>query len=376
MICNYYTQNICRSCTLLELGAEQSFIYKTNKARVILADYIHSANEEPGVFIKSPSGSRHKIKFIVNGISNEPRFGIVDHSGNFTILEECPIHNPLLNDLLPLLKEAISKFELTIYNIQNRTGELKAVLISSNFDSSEIIVRLVLRSKNLLDRSEKVLSYLASVNSCIKVTSVNIQPVPHAILEGTEEIILSSNLFITENFNDIKLCFDPKSFMQVTPTVAQQLYQTASLWVCDYKQDSILDLYCGVGGFALHVAKFCNNVTGIESSPWAIYCARTAAKLNKFDNCDFIDNDLETYPLNTKVDTLIVNPPRRGLSENVLSFINKTNPQTIIYSSCNVVSLVENLKLCSKHYRISKFKFFDMFPLTEHLECLVQLDLK
>jgi 23S rRNA (uracil747-C5)-methyltransferase len=355
------------------MGGQNSYLYKVEKAKSLLDPYIQRAYEEPGVFLSDPQGSRHKIKLVVSGTLAEPKFGIVDNSGQFTTLEKCPIHDPTINALLPSIKQIIIKYALTIYDIKKKQGELKAILISSNYDSSQIILRLVLRSTNLLEKAKSALNDLESQHDSIKVTSINIQPIPHAILEGTEEILVSKNPFITERLNNISMCFDPKSFMQVTPQVSEQLYRSAAQWLREYTHSTVLDLYCGVGGFALHVANFSGNVTGIEASSTAIKCATTAAILNEFNNCKFVDEDLETYELSSNVDALIVNPPRRGLSQNVLSFIDKTNPKTIIYSSCNVVSLIENLKSLTSTYSIIKFKFFDMFPLTDHLECLVLL---
>jgi 23S rRNA (uracil747-C5)-methyltransferase len=196
-----------------------------------------------------------------------------------------------------------------------------------------------------------------------------------AIMEGDEEIFLTPQTTLEERLNGIPLFIKPKSFFQTNPDVATKLYKTAADWVSETKPKVIWDLFCGVGGFALHCASGQREIVGIEIEPEAIECARESAKRIGFETITFEAMDTASFGAQSgkEVDVIIVNPPRRGLGEQVVKWLNKTAPERIIYSSCNATSLAKDLAFLSQNYTIKKVQLFDMFAHTPHYETLVEL---
>jgi 23S rRNA (uracil747-C5)-methyltransferase len=213
--------------------------------------------------------------------------------------------------------------------------------------------------------------------SWIKVVSINCQPLHAAIPEGPTEEILTPLSRITDHYNGLRLSFGPQSFMQVTHQVAEKLYG----WVADRfsstKPQTLLDLFCGVGGFALTSAPYAEHVVGVELSSDAVECAKANALQNGIENASFFTGDmLEENPFSTtpSCDALVVNPPRRGLGEALCrSIIDRSEVSQIVYSSCNPESLSQDLAILKERFTVTAAQAFDMFPLTWHMEVGVDL---
>jgi 23S rRNA (uracil747-C5)-methyltransferase len=183
--------------------------------------------------------------------------------------------------------------------------------------------------------------------------------------------------------------------MQVTPEVGTELYR----WVADECRaltgkgiesetplrdgtlPRVLDLFCGVGGFGLSVAPYCTSVVGIELSQDAVEAATANAGRNQISNVQFYRGDLLDIPTfhnsYTECDTIIVNPPRRGLGSELCEQLTKRESlENIIYSSCNPETLAKDLELLSQRFIVKNVRAFDMFPLTHHCEVVAVLGRK
>lgn len=195
-----------------------------------------------------------------------------------------------------------------------------------------------------------------------------------AILEGEEEIFLTEQRRLEERLNGIPLYIRPKSFFQTNPDVAEKLYRVASEWAGESKPKILWDLFCGVGGFALHCVAPDRQIVGIEIEPEAIACARDSAAQLEMNNLRFESLDAATFSATAgeKPDCIIVNPPRRGLGEQISKWLSRIGADRILYSSCNAMSLAKDLETLSG-YAINRVQLFDMFPHTAHYEVLVEL---
>lgn len=337
-------------------------------------------NSKVKTFFKAPNqfGYRNKAKFIVAGDTNKPTLGMADAHQNVVDLPECPLHDPIIIELSSALKEAITKYKLTPYNIKARSGELKGIIVRVGARSQEIGVRFIIRSKELENNIRAAATDLQTRNPKIKVLSLNIQPKPAAILEGPEEIILSEESRIHESLGGFNLGVSPQSFSQVQSSCAEALYKRAAQFIAEAKPKFLVDLFCGTGCFSIFSASSCNAVLGIELSVSSISDAKYSADKNGIENIKYevgLADDLKKSIGSQAVDCLVVNPPRRGLGEKLCSDIATLAPQHLIYSSCNADSLASDLALL-KGYEISTCEIFDMFPLTEHFETLVKLTIK
>lgn len=316
------------------------------------------------------------MKLSVTGTAAEPVIGLLDPSLEGTELLNCPLHLPKLNEIAHFIKEKIISEKLHPYEPKRRLGELKGLIMMSNKSCSEIIVRFVLRSRDLQKRIERVSGELQNNFPRVKVVSINLQPVHHAILEGEEEILLSDDTIIWEELNGIAIAYGPQSFMQVTPEITEKLYYEAQRILSHYNVREVTELFCGSGGFLLTCAGAGISGIGLELSHDAVLCAQKAAVKNGITNVSFITADLskELQPGTISREAVIVNPPRRGIGGAVCKMILESRPKYILYSSCNPNSLCEDLKALSKAYKIDSITPFDMFPMTNHLEVLCLLE--
>ncbi|MDQ1298574.1 MAG: rRNA (uracil747-C5)-methyltransferase, partial [Campylobacterota bacterium] len=286
----------------------------------------------------------------------------------------CPLYNISMQTALEHTQNWLRGLGIKAYDVKKKKGELKYVLLTRSAQNGTMMLRFVLRSHGIISRLEGNLESLIALVPDIKVVSVNIQPVHMAILEGEEEIFLTEQTRLEEKLNEIPLFIRPKSFFQTNPEVAAKLYKTVAKWMDELAAKTVIDLFCGVGGFALHVANNERNVIGIEIENEAIECAKESAGLLGIETLTFKALDAVSFSTETSKtpDVVIVNPPRRGLGQELCKWLERVSPHDIFYSSCNAVSLARDLEWL-KSYGCVRVQLFDMFPHTQHYETLVHL---
>lgn len=377
MDCHWFKTNHCRSCELLDKSYEETLALKEKRLQELFKGTDLKLLPTEGV--SDAVGSRNKAKFSVFGELDHIQFGFYDSTLNFKILEECPLHMQGINELLPVLKEKLRDFKIQPYSLSEKKGELKYLILSKTDGKEEFLVRFVLRSKESLDRLKKMAKVMQDLMPKIKVVTANIQPEHKAVLEGDEEIVLTEEKNITHEFGDVTLNLGPRSFFQVTPEMARKLYENVAIVAREYKVQSFLDLYCGVGAFSFFAAKVVPKVFGVEISKEAIESARSAIPLNKVaGEIAFDALDVEVFLKSKKMsyEAVLVNPPRRGLNKNIIESILEIKPRLIIYSSCNAETLARDYDLLRDNYEIKRTQIFDMFPYTEHFETLIVMSYK
>ncbi|PVX31794.1 23S rRNA m(5)U-747 methyltransferase [Pasteurella langaaensis DSM 22999] len=332
-------------------------------------------------FPSPQTGFRNKAKMVVSGAVERPILGIINERNQAVDLTDCPLYPVHFGAIFNVLKDFIGRAGLVPYNIAKQKGELKYILLSESRDSSELMLRFVLRSEQKLPLITRELAGLLQKLPHLKVVTANIQPQHAAILEGEKEIFLTEQQVLAEQFNHIPLFIRPQGFFQTNPAVAERLYATAQNWVQDLPILRLWDLFCGVGGFGLHCAIALREknpnvaLTGIEISPSAIYSASLSAQKCGLKNVNFQSLDAANFALgqeSDKPDLVIVNPPRRGIGKALAQFLNEMRPHFLLYSSCNAITMANDLQALS-HYQMQKIQLFDMFPHTNHYEVLALL---
>ena len=361
--CSYFARGTCRSCSLIETSYDQQVQEKCLQLKEIVKIELEPALRS------DVKNFRRKIKISVSGSLSHPILGLaqVDHEAE---IYNCPIQSKELNDQLTILYSFIKKYNLTPYSIKERKGELKSIILSYSHQSKEIMLRFVLRSKESFDRIKLGLADLSQFH----VISVNLQPIPHAILEGDEEIILTQNQYITHTYQGLKIYYGPKSFMQTNLDVAEVLYSQAREWTSSLNITKVADLFCGSGAFGLHLVQTSREVIGFEVSEEAVKLAAKAAKDQSL-KAQFIraaSEDIFDQLENFSPDLVVVNPPRRGLASSLEPLL-KLSPPYILYSSCSPESFKKDFDSLSKFYIPLSSKLFDMFPHTHHFESLTLL---
>ena len=386
MQCDYFDARRCRSCALMGVPYAVQLADKARRCERALAPVA------PGVrwlkpFASAESGFRNKAKLVVAGETGSVTVGILDDAGRGVDLRECGLYEEALHRLVPRVADLVDELALEPYDIPARRGELKHVLLTLS-PTGEVMLRFVLRSQRHLALLRSRLGLVLDRLPEVEVVSVNLQPVHKAVVEGDTEIVLTETDALTMPVNDITLHLRPNSFFQTNTAVAAGLYRQARGWVDDLDPSKVLDLYCGVGGFALHATGFGSrarrDVLGVEVSAEAVESARRSADELRERHPDlgpttFLAGDATTVgaverlspPYDDSV--VIVNPPRRGIGAELAVWLERSGTRHVVYSSCNVDSLARDLAVMPS-FAAREARLFDMFPQTAHHEVAVLLE--
>ncbi|ELY3542648.1 23S rRNA (uracil(747)-C(5))-methyltransferase RlmC [Cronobacter turicensis] len=372
MHCALYDAGRCRSCQWIEQPLDTQLAAKMTDLRTLLADLPVG---EWGAPVSGPEQAfRNKAKMVVSGSVEKPLLGMLHRDGTPVDLTECPLYPASFYTVFAAIKPFIARAGLTPYNVARKRGELKYLLLTQSTLDGGLMLRFVLRSKEKLEQLCAALPALLAQLPQLKVVTANIQPVHMAIMEGDEEIWLTAQQALAENFNGVPLWIRPQSFFQTNPTVASALYATARDWVRALPVNHMWDLFCGVGGFGLHCATPEMTLTGIEIAPEAIASARASAQALGLRNVHFQALDSTDFATGQQAvpDLVLVNPPRRGIGEALCEYLSRMAPRYIVYSSCNAQTMAKDIKQLPG-YRIARVQLFDMFPHTAHYEVLTLL---
>ena len=372
MHCALYDAGRCRSCQWLELPVSQQLADKMADLRALLADA--PVAEWCAPVCGPESGFRNKAKMVVSGSVERPLLGMLHRDGAPEDLTDCPLYPQSFAPVFAALKPFIARAGLTPYNVARRRGELKYILLTESRLEGGMMLRFVLRSETKLAQLRAALPELQALLPQLQVITANILPVHMAIMEGEREIFLTDQQALAENFNGVPLWIRPQSFFQTNPVVASRLYATARDWVRQLPVNHMWDLFCGVGGFGLHCASPEMRLTGIEIAPEAIACAKQSAAELGLHNLHFQALDSTQFATGEGEipDLVLVNPPRRGIGDELCAYLSRMAPEFIIYSSCNARTMAKDIARLSG-YRIERVQLFDMFPHTAHYEVLTLL---
>lgn len=371
--CAYFDAGICRSCSLLDVAYDDQLAAKQARARELIDGFGERIDWRTPV-ASEVGGFRTKAKLVIGGTTDAPTLGILDAEQHGVDLEGCPIVAPSIRAALPALRGFIRLARLVPYDIPGRRGELKYLIITANA-RGELMVRFVLRSTESVLRIRKHLPALRAELPQLRVATVNLLPEHKAVLEGEEEFALADEHALELPFeNGPTLHLLPRSFVQTNEGIAARLYATGAEWAAALEPASVWDLYCGVGGFALHLARAGGAVTGVELSEDAAASGAAAAESAGLD-ARFIAADATAWALaqESAPDLVVVNPPRRGIGPALAGWLEASGVRHVLYSSCNAESLARDLDAMPS-LRPVRAQLFDMFPHTAHFETLVLLE--
>lgn len=369
MQCDYFDAGVCRSCTLMGTPYDVQLAGKVAHARGLLGAWPDAVWLPP--MPSRPEAFRNKAKMVVGGTVDRPTLGILDGSRHGVDLTRCGVLSDGLRAAFAPIAGFITRAGAAPYDVPTRRGELKNVLLTESPDG-DLMVRFVLRSTEALERLHKHLPSLLTDLPQLVVASVNLLPEHNAVLEGDEEQPLTADESFPMRLGDVVLHLRPGSFFQTNTEIAAGLYAQAREWIDEIAPASVWDLYCGVGGFSLHVAAPGRHVHGIEVSAAAVESARLSAAEAGLEDVTFAVGDATALTAGEAPEAVIVNPPRRGLGEQLCATLEASGAPTIVYSSCNAVSLAHDLAAMPA-YVPRRVRVFDMFPQTAHYEVMVLL---
>ncbi|MCR4856070.1 MAG: 23S rRNA (uracil(1939)-C(5))-methyltransferase RlmD [Erysipelotrichaceae bacterium] len=290
------------------------------------------------------------------------------YSNDIVEFDDCLIESKIANQIIADMKKLLIG--------KPCEEKIRHIIVKHGKGSGEVMVAFIVKDMHI-DLSE-ALAYLKDHYPQITSIIMNLNDTDSNVILGSDEKVLYGRDHIYDNYDGIKVKLSLKSFYQVNHEMMLRLYKRVSE-LADLRKDSkVLDLYCGIGTISLYLSRHCGHVTGVEIVEAAVRNARDNAEMNGFVNTDFIladaSKNMDEYLLDK--DVVIVDPPRKGISKELISSFIGKRVKKIIYVSCNPATLARDLELLKDHYHISAIEPFDMFPYTIHSECLCVLDQK
>ena len=253
---------------------------------------------------------------------------------------------------------------------------VRHVLIKKAVGTGEIMVAFIVRDMGI-DLSD-IVSFLTEEYPDIRSIIMNLNDKETNVILGLEEKVIYGSDHICDVFDGIRVNLSLKSFYQVNYGQMLKLYQKIRELSGVSENDRVLDLYCGIGTISLYLCRYAKHVTGVEIVEAAVADAKENAKLNGFDNTDFIladaSKNMDVYLKDR--DIVIVDPPRKGISQDLIASLKGNRIKRIVYVSCNPATLARDLQLLQNTYDVGEITPVDMFPFTVHTENVVSLTIK
>ena len=333
--------------------------------------------------MENPFHYRNKAQYPLGlNKENEPVVGIfAQRSHEIIPMEKCLIQKPISEEIAKTILEFIKQNKISIYNEKTGKGLFRHIVIKVGAKANEIMCILVINGKQIPKETELV-EMLIKKYPNIKTIVKNINTKNTNVILGLENINIYGNGYIEDKLGEYKFKISPLSFYQVNPIQAEKLYNIGVEAAKITLNDTVFDLYCGIGTISLFMAKYAKKVYGVEIVEQAIENAKENAILNNINNVDFIAGDtevvLDDLINNKKIipDVVMVDPPRKGLDNRSIDNILKIKPDRVVYISCNPATLVRDLAKFEENYVIEEIRPVDMFPFTKHVECVSVLYLK
>ena len=378
------TYKRCGGCNLRHIKYEETLKIKQNAVQSLVNKTLKNKVEvQATIGMDNPFHYRNKAQYPL-GINKEgePIIGVFAQRTHEVIpMEKCLIQNPKSEKIAKFILHFIKDNKLSVYNEKTGKGLFRHIVIKVGIKTNEIMCILVVNGKSITKETQLV-EKLTSEFPQIKTIVKNINTKNTNVILGKENINLYGDGCIEDILGEYTFRISPLSFYQVNPVQAEKLYNLGVEMAQITKNDTVFDLYCGIGTITLFMAKFAKRVYGIEIVEEAIESAKENAKINNIDNTEFYAGDVEVVLddlINNKgvsADIVMFDPPRKGLDRNSINNILKIKPKKIVYISCNPATLIRDLAFFEKQYDIKTIVPVDMFPFTSNVECCSVLYLK
>ncbi len=331
---------------------------------------------------KSNDNYRNKAQFPV-GFDKELQIGFYALNSHRIIpCKECKLQPQIFTDILNIVEDWITKNNVSIYSETTKKGLIRHIYIRRGHFSGEVMVCLVING-NSIPKQDELTKELTDKIENLKTVVLNINKEDTNVIVGNTCIPLMGDGYIHDQLCGLTFRISPLSFYQVNSPQTENLYAKAAEYAELKPTDVILDLYCGTGTIGLSMAHKVKKLVGVEIIPQAIEDAKLNASANDITNADFICGDAKDAAKSLRdsglaPDVVLVDPPRKGLTPELIDTIDEMSPRRIVYISCDPATLARDAALfAGKGYQTKAVTPVDMFPRTAHVEtvCLLSKSL-
>lgn len=377
--CSCFKQ--CGGCSLMHMSDTEQQNFKTTRVKETMRKIAHlDLDVNKCLMDRNPYHYRNKVQVpfgkqdghIVSGFYKARTNDIINN-------DYCLIQNEFSNRIIKRIKELFEIYKIQPYDKVNKTGNIKHVLIKTSYHKDEVMVVFISYKKKIFQIQEIVKKLVKEFPEICTIIQ-NINPRHDNVILGEEEKVLYGEGYIEDTLLGNTYKISMKSFYQINPRQVEVLYSKAIEYARFKPTDVVIDAYCGIGTISLTLAGHVKKVYGVEVVPQAIIDAKENALRNKIDNAEFVCDDAghfmtEFVKRNEKVDCVMVDPPRKGCSQEFLDKLTTLMPERIVYISCNVATQARDLAyLVEKGYKPLDVQPVDMFPHTPHIENIVSLE--
>ena len=366
----------CGGCQIQELDYKEQLKLKTNEVKQVISRIgklddvvIHDA-----LGMEEPFRYRNKAQFPIQKVDGVPVIGFYKKKSHDIIpTDQCIIQHDVNDKIIKIIKTYIRAYNVSIYDEKTHTGVLRHLVTKVGFTTKEVMVVLVANGRKLPYLNE-LASVLKENILGFKTLVVNINREKTNVILGNENRIIYGDGKINDNIGDLVFEISPLSFFQVNPIQTEVLYNKALEYANLGENDTVFDIYCGIGTISLFLAQKAKKVYGIEIVEEAIKDAKRNAEINKLDNVEFYVGKAEEvvpkmYKQGKRANVVVVDPPRKGCDEKVLDTIISMQPDRVVYVSCNPSTLARDLNyLDERGYKCLEVQPVDMFPHSVHIE--------
>ena len=372
----------CGGCQLQAMSYEEQLKFKERKVRnnLMRIGKLENVPMLPIMGMDEPWRYRNKAQFPF-GVNKDGEIITGFYAGrSHTIVEneDCLLGQEVNKEILDIIKGFMKEYGIRPYDEEAHTGLVRHALIRVGFQTGEIMVCLVINGRKL-PHAEELEKRLLSVAGMTSI-SLNVNTERTNVILGKEIINLHGPGYITDYIGSVKYQISPLSFYQVNPVQTEKLYGTALEYAGLTGEETVWDLYCGIGTISLFLAQKAKKVYGVEIVLEAIEDAKMNARINGIDNVEFFvgkaEEVLSEQFKKNKVyaDVIVVDPPRKGCDIICLDTIVEMGPKRVVYVSCDSATLARDVKyLGEKGYEVERVRCCDMFGWGVHVEIVTLL---
>lgn len=374
----------CGGCAMRHINYDETVKIKQKSVETTLTKALgRKINVSNAIKMENPYNYRNKLQYPIgmDELGN-PVMGVyAERTHKIIPTTECKIQDKLSQEIANSIYEFILENKIQVYNEVKLTGSIRHLIIRIGKRTNEVMITIVTNTKEIFKEKELV-SFITSKYENVKTIIKNINSKNTNVILGQENYVLYGDGYIYDYLGDFKFKISPMSFYQVNPVQTEKLYSKAVEYAKLTGEETVFDLYCGIGTIGIFASKKVKKLYGIETVPEAIKDAKENAKLNDIQNAEFFVGDVEkTLPefikqKNIKPDVVFVDPPRKGCDRTALETLLEIKAKKIVYVSCNPATLGRDLKILEKEYNVNEISICEMFPFTHHVECVACLELK
>lgn len=366
----------CGGCQIQELDYQEQLNIKTNEVKQVISRIgkLEDVVVHPALGMEEPFRYRNKAQFPIQKVDGSPVIGFYKKKSHDIIpTDQCIIQHDVNDKIIKIIKTYIRAYKVSVYDEKTHTGVLRHLVTKVGFASKEVMVVLVANGRKLPYLNE-LASVLKENIPGFKTLVVNVNREKTNVILGNENRVIYGDGKINDNIGDLVFEISPLSFFQVNPVQTEVLYNKALEYAALGENDTVLDIYCGIGTISLFLAQRAKKVYGIEIVEEAIKDAKRNAEINNLDNVEFYVGKAEDvvpkmYKQGKRANVVVVDPPRKGCDEKVLDTIVSMQPDRVVYVSCNPSTLARDLAyLNEKGYKSLEVQPVDMFPHSVHIE--------